>query len=112
MPAEDLQDAEVESVAFVVTNLRQIQSKSLFALVDVEMRIAGVSFEVLGVQARRTGLDGASVFLPTYKDTDGTWKPAIRLPDEVRVPLGNAVLEFLVEQGVLIEKFTRANSTD
>ena len=112
MLAEDPQEAGVEPVSFVVTNLRPIESKSLFALVDVEMRIADVSFEILGVQAHRTGLAGASIFLPTYKDVDGTWKPAIRLPDELCKPLGDAVLDFLVDQGRINRKFTVSKQDD
>jgi len=47
-------DPESESalVMFTVTNARAISGKSLFALVDVEMQIAGVCFAILGVQAR------------------------------------------------------------
>jgi len=53
-------DAESESalVMFTVTNARAISGKSLFALVDVEMQIAGVCFAILGVQARNAGLCG------------------------------------------------------
>jgi len=39
-------------VTFTVVNARAVTSKSLFALVDVEMQIAGVGFAILGVQAR------------------------------------------------------------
>ena len=35
-----------------------------------------------------------------FKDADGIWRPAIRLPDEVRGPLANAVLTFLMEEGL------------
>jgi hypothetical protein len=41
--------ADTALVTFVVTNPRRIASKTLFALVDVEMEIASVSFTILGV---------------------------------------------------------------
>ena len=72
---------ESEPVTMTVTNARPVASKSLFALVDVEMRIAGVVFEILGVQARRTP-NGTAVELPAVRDAGGTWRPAIRLPQE------------------------------
>jgi stage V sporulation protein G len=92
-------EAETAVVTFVVTNPRRIDSRRLFALVDVEMEIAGVSFVILGVQARKVP-GGTSVHLPTFKDHDGSWRPAIRLPQELRGSLADAVLEFLVESGL------------
>jgi hypothetical protein len=47
MPAEDQAEANFERVTFAVTRARPINSKSIFALVDVEMRIADISFWVL-----------------------------------------------------------------
>ena len=90
-----------------VTNARPVASKSLFALVDVEMRIAGVVFEILGVQARRTP-NGTAVELPAVRDAGGTWRPAIRLPQELRGPLADAVLQFLVDEGLARPRFAAA----
>jgi stage V sporulation protein G len=95
-------------MTFTVTNSRGVASKSLFALVDVEMQVGGVSVMILGVQARRAANDCTSVHLPTFKDADGTWRPAIRLPEEVRAPLANAVLDFLIEAGLAKRKFLPA----
>jgi stage V sporulation protein G len=92
-------EAETAVVRFVVTNPRRIDSRRLFALVDVEMAIAGVSFVIVGVQARRVP-GGTSVHLPTFKDHNGSWQPAIRLPEELRGPLADAVRDFLAESGV------------
>jgi hypothetical protein len=110
MPVDSNSDTESDCavVSFVVTNARRVSSKKkdLFALVDVEMRVGDVCFVLLGVQARSTpGGDGMSVYLPTYNDTDGSWCPAIRLPDEMNEPLGNAVLEFLMNEGLARRKF-------
>jgi stage V sporulation protein G len=101
-------ESDSELVTFSVTNARAISGKSLFALVDVEMQIAGVSFTILGVQARNAPNGSTSVHLPTYRDTDGAWRSSIRLPDELREPLGDAVLEFLVEEGLARRKYDAA----
>ncbi len=94
-------------VTFVVTNPRRIDSRKLFALVDVEMEVAGVSFVIQGVQARKVS-EGTSIHLPTYKDHDGAWQSAVRLPEELRDPLAAAVLEFLVTSGLARPRFTGA----
>jgi stage V sporulation protein G len=92
-------------VTFSVTNARSISGKFLFALVDVEMQIAGVSFAVLGIQARNAPNGCTSVHLPTYRDTNGEWRPSVWLPEELREPLADAVLAFLVDEGLARRKY-------
>jgi hypothetical protein len=89
-------DAGSESalVSFAVTSARAISGKSLFALVDVEMQIAGVCFAILGVQARNAP-NGCS---------------SVRLPEELCGPLGDAVLEFLMDEGLARRKFDAATT--
>jgi hypothetical protein len=77
-------------------------------LVDVEMQIAGVWFAILGVQARNAPNGRTSVHLPTYRDTNGTWRSSVRLPAELHEPLCDAVLEFLVDEGLARRKFDAA----
>ena len=105
----ELCDSESETVAinFTVSNARPIDSKTLFALVDVEVAIAiaGIAFDILGVQARREPDGCTSIRLPTYKDATGAWLPAIRLPAETHAPLADAVLAFLLEEGIARRKF-------
>lgn len=92
------------TVAFTVGNARPVDSRTLFAMVDVEMRIAGVSFEILGVQARRSPC-GTSIELPAVRDPGGSWRPAIRLPPELRAPLAEAVTAYLLETGLARPRF-------
>jgi stage V sporulation protein G len=92
-------------VTFSVTNARAINSRVLFALVDVEMQIAGVSFSILGVQARNAPNGCTAVHLPTYRDTNGEWRSSVRLPEELRQPLADAVLAFLVDEGLARRKY-------
>jgi hypothetical protein len=91
---------DTTQITFTVSNARSVASKTIFALVDVEVQIAGIAFGIIGVQARSETDGQTSVRLPTFKDSGGTWRPAIRLPDEVRQPLAEAVLTFLVEEGL------------
>jgi DNA-binding cell septation regulator SpoVG len=92
-------DAETERVTFTIANLRTINSKRLYALIDVELQIAGLSFRIIGVQVQR-GSGGLSVHLPTHRDINGAWKPVVEMPEELRGPLSDAVMEFLVDEGM------------
>jgi DNA-binding cell septation regulator SpoVG len=96
-------EAETERVTFTIANPRTVNSKSLYALVDVEVQVAGLSFVIVGVQARR-GSSGLSVSLPTLRDVNGAWKPVVEMPEELLWPLGNAVMEFLAEEGLAERK--------
>ena len=59
-------EAETERVTFTIANLRIVNSKSLYALVDVEVQVAGLSFVIVGVQVRRGsgGLSAPSADAP------------------------------------------------
>ena len=96
-------EAETERVTFTIANLRVINSKSLYALVDVEVQVAGLSFVIVGVQVRR-GSGGLSARLPTHRDVNGAWRPVVEMPEELLRPLSNAVLEFLTEEGLAERK--------
>ena len=61
-----------------------MKDKSLFALVDVAMEIAGIEVSILGVRARHEPDEQTSICLPTFKNAGGSWQAAIRLPQEVR----------------------------
>jgi hypothetical protein len=92
-------DIETERVTFTITNLRLVNSKSLYTLVDAQVEVVGMCFRIIGVQVRRSP-DGLSVHLPTHRDINGLWKPVIEMPEELLSPLKNAVLEFLAEEGL------------
>jgi hypothetical protein len=77
-----------------------VRTKTVYAFVDVELEIAGVVFQVRGVQARHAPGGGTSVHLPCYRDADGAWRAAVDLPGEVTEALATAVLSYLLEEGV------------
>ena len=98
-PGPMADDADTERVTFTIANLRTINSKRLYALVDVEIRVAGRSFRIIGVQIRR-GSGGLSVHPPPHRDVNGAWKPVVEMPEELREPLSDAVMGFLVDEGM------------
>ena len=96
-------EAETERVTFTIANPRIVNSKSLYALVDVEVQVARLSFVIVGVQVRR-GSSGLSAHLPTHRDVNGAWRPVVEMPEELLRPLVNAVMEFLAEEGLAKRK--------
>jgi len=92
--------AETATVQVTVKDARAVASKTVFALVDVMIEISGIEFGILGIQARREPDGQTSIRLPTYKDCDGSWQPAVSLPPEMKQPICDAVLGFLVEEGL------------
>jgi hypothetical protein len=62
----------------------------------------------MGVQARRAANGSAIVQLPTYRDVSGLGKPAVVMPEELRKPLVDAVLEFLAEEGAVRRRYSDA----
>ncbi len=95
-------------MTFTVRDARAVESKTLYALLDVDVEIAGVVLVICGVQTRRVPQGGTSVHLPTYKGADGIWHPAIRLPAAARAPLADAVLTFLMEEGLAKPRYGAA----
>lgn len=102
---EEIAQDDRAVMTFTVRDARPIHSKSLYALVDVELEIAGVVLVIRGIQARHLPGGGSSVELPAYKGVDGVWHPAISLPEEARRPLAKAVLEFLLEEGLAKQRY-------
>ena len=108
-PGPMADDADTERVTFTIANLRTINSKRLYALVDVEIRVAGLSFRIIGVQIQR-GTGGLSVHLPTHRDVNGAWKPVVEMPEELRGPLSDAVMGFLVDEGMAKPRWHRSET--
>ena len=92
------------TVQITVLHLVPTQGRgNLLALADVEVLLDGVSIILHGVQVCATS-ERTEVRLPKYRGADGTWRAAISLPDEVKGPMGQAVIAVGVEAGVLREK--------
>ena len=92
------------TVQITVLHLAPMRGRgNLLALADVEVLLDGVSIILHGVQVCATD-QRTEVLLPKYRGADGTWMTAITLPDEVKGPMGEAVIAVGVEAGVLREK--------
>ena len=92
------------TVQITVLQLVPTQGRgNLLALADVEVLLDGVSIILHGVQVCATS-ERTEVRLPKYRAPDGNWVAAITLPDEVKGPMGEAVIAAGIEAGVLREK--------
>ncbi len=72
---------------------------------SVETDIEGVVIVIQGVQviripANRERPEMTGVDLPRYRGRDGVKQKAIQVPEEVRSPLGDAILELCCELGI------------
>ncbi|RAU23230.1 hypothetical protein CU669_03480 [Paramagnetospirillum kuznetsovii] len=75
----------------------------LLALADVSILLDGVEIVIHGIQVRADA-GGTEVTLPKYRSPSGAWVTAVTLPDEVRGPMGDAVMAAAIEAGILVEK--------
>jgi hypothetical protein len=48
---------------------------------------------------------GTRIELPKFRDATGILRSAITLPDEIRGPIGDAVLAALIERGIAKRRF-------
>ena len=72
----------------------------------VEIDIDGIRIEVRCIRAMRAPTGATRVELPTFRDAAGQSRAAIVLPDEVHGPLGDAVIEALIERGLARRRFS------
>lgn len=101
-----------DSVPVIVTvlDMQPVNRGKLIALATVEVEIEGIAFTINGVQLMRitSPTEGTAVDLPRYRDAAGEWRQAISLPDELRGPIGDAVLEKSLELGITKPAFAPA----
>ena len=104
-PEEILGTAPVSITVLSVTPMR---AGKLFALVAVEVDIDGVPIEIHGIRTMHVPPAATRIELPTYRDAAGRSRAAIILPEEVRGPIGDAVLDRLVELGLAVRRSRQA----
>jgi hypothetical protein len=86
---------DVALVTCRVDSVTRVTHPHLLALASAEIEVGGIAFRVDGIQVvagRNRGFPTVQVKLPTYRGSDGAWRPAVTLPPELERPLGNAVL--------------------
>jgi stage V sporulation protein G len=96
------------TVNVTVLSVTPAHAGRLFALASVEIEIGGVAIELHGIRALRVGTEGTRIELPQFRDSAGLPRPVITLPVEVYSPIGDAVLETLVERGLAKRRFAAA----
>ena len=93
-------------VSITVLSVMPARAGKLFALVSVEVDIDGVQIAIHGIRALKVADPiGTRIELPQYRDLNGRWQTAITLPEEVRTPIGDAVLNELIERGLAKRRF-------
>ncbi|HLO77974.1 MAG TPA: hypothetical protein VK196_16085 [Magnetospirillum sp.] len=78
-----------------VDSVTRVTHPHLLALASAEIEVGGIAFRLDGIQVvagRARGFATVQVKLPTYRASDGAWRPAVSLPPELERPLGDAVL--------------------
>jgi len=96
------------TVAITVLSVAPVSAGRLFALAAVEITIDGIAIEIHGIRATRTPTGATRVELPTFRDATGQSRAAIVLPEEIYRPIGDAVLETLIERGIAKRRFPTA----
>lgn len=102
MQSDDVGSSLVSIRVLSVTPARR---GKLFALASVAIDIDGIEIEVHGIRALRVEPAGTRIELPKFRDAAGMLRSAITLPEEVRGPIGDAVLDELVERGLAKRRF-------
>ena len=81
-----------------------MRAGKLFVLASVAIDIDGVPIEIHGIRALHVPPSATRIELPTFRDAAGRSQAAIIFPEEVRRPIGNAVLDPLVEVGLAVKR--------
>jgi stage V sporulation protein G len=99
-------DAGLSLVRITVLSVTPVHAGKLFALASVEVEIDGVQITIHGIRAVHVADPvGTRIELPQYRDPNGRWQTAITLPEEVRGPIGDAVLNELIDRGLAKDRF-------
>ena len=103
-------DGETGAVSITVLSVKPMRSGKLFALASVQLDIDGVRIEIHGIRALRVQPAGTRIELPKFRDANGLLRTAVVLPEEVRAPLGDIVLDTLIDRGLAVRRFPAAVS--
>ena len=88
-------------MSITVLSVTPARTGKLFALVSVEVDIDGVQIAIYGIRSPHVADSiGTRIELLQFRDLNGRWQTAITLPEEVRGPIGDAVLNELIERGL------------
>ena len=91
-------------VSIIVLSVTPMRAGKLFALAAVEVDFDGVLIEIHGIRALHVPPAATRIELPTFRNAAGRSQAAVILPEEVRGPIGDAVLDQLVEIGLAVKR--------
>jgi stage V sporulation protein G len=91
-------------VSITALSVTPMRAGKLFAIASVEIDIDGVLIEIRGIRALHVPPAATRIELPSFRDPSGRSQAAIILPEEVRGPIGHAVLGQLVERGLAVKR--------
>ena len=91
-------------VSITVLSVTPVRAGKLFALAAVEIDIDGVVIEIHGIRAVHVPPAATRIELPRFRDAGGRSQTSIILPQELRGPIGDAVLGQLVEHGLAVRR--------
>lgn len=111
MDALQLDDAGSSTVSITVLSLTPVRAGKLFAFASVEIDVDGVRLEIHGIRATRVEPVGTKIELPVFRDATGVSRTAITLPEEVRGPIGDIVLDALVDRGLAMKQTASGTAT-
>jgi stage V sporulation protein G len=108
---DDVDNNEIGSitpVSITVLSVIPMRAGKLFALASVEIDIDGVRIKIHGIPAMHVPPAATRIELPTFRDPAARSRTAIILPEEVREPIGNAVLDHLIALGLAVRRSSKA----
>jgi stage V sporulation protein G len=108
MDALHRDDVGSRTVLITVLSVTPVRAGKLFAFASVEIEIDGVRLEIHGIRATRVTPVGTKIELPVFRDATGVSRAAITLPEEVRGPVGDIVLDALIERGLAVKRNSAA----
>jgi len=80
------------------------------SLASVEVDIDGVQIAIHGIRALRVAPIGRRIELPKFRGLNGEWQTARTLPEQVRGPIGDAVLDEFIERGLAVKRTPAAGN--
>jgi stage V sporulation protein G len=96
-------DAGSSTVFITVRSVTPVRAGKLFAFASIEIDLDGVRLEIHGIRAIRVEPIGTKIELPTYRDATGVSLSALTLPEELRQPIGDIVLDALIDRGLAVK---------
>jgi stage V sporulation protein G len=88
------------TISITVRSVTPSRANKLFAFASVEIDVDGVQIGVHGIRAMHAGRDAAVIELPKFRDSDGTWRTAITLPEKIYTSIARAVLDEFIDCGL------------